>query len=91
MGDFGVQGTVNCYLMSHSPCVVGNLWDVTDRDLDLLSKKLFELWNLTEKSGRVSHTISVALLHARMACKLRYLNGAATVVYGLPMALALDS
>ena len=27
-----------------SPCVVGNLWDVTDRDIDRLTEDFLESW-----------------------------------------------
>ena len=33
-------GAVAAYLASGSPCVVANLWDVTDRDIDAFTTSL---------------------------------------------------
>lgn len=104
------SGTIVDYLLSGSPAVVGNLWDVSDRDIDRLTAALLSRWlgvksadkdddNSTddENSGAndpSSHslhpgqntidrqTLAVALANARDACRLPFLVGAATVIYG---------
>ncbi|KAJ3077267.1 hypothetical protein HDU98_004229 [Podochytrium sp. JEL0797] len=40
-GEFDVSGTALNYMMGRSPTIVANLWDVTDRDVDRFSKKMF--------------------------------------------------
>lgn len=47
-GEFGPWGSALSYLMAGSPCVVANLWDVTDRDIDRFTWRLFKLWGLRE-------------------------------------------
>ncbi|EXJ87023.1 hypothetical protein A1O3_03980 [Capronia epimyces CBS 606.96] len=99
------------YLNGGSPAVVGNLWDVTDRDIDRFAMKLMSEWGLVEvkdepktankegrgkaererekqsvkKRGLVS--LDQALAGARDECLLKYLNGAAPVMYGVPVFL----
>lgn len=83
-----------------SPSLVANLWDVTDRDIDRLSEDVFKHLNLD--SGHVSTlsptgnrlklplskmSTAEAVAKGREECKLKYLTGAAPVVYGLPMYL----
>lgn len=77
-----------------SPTLVANLWDVTDRDIDKLSQAVFDKLRLNAEgakswqgaeAGRESLVASVA--SARDACKLKYLTGAAPVVYGIPFYL----
>ncbi|GIX79104.1 separin [Caerostris extrusa] len=74
------------YLVNGCPCVVGNLWDVTDKDIDRFTDKLLELFvpNYCQKQNSTT-TIATAVSQARNACKLQYLVGAAPVIYGLPV------
>ena len=81
---------------SHSPTLVANLWDVTDRDIDKFSQSVFSDLNLNLhavkqwSSGggeRSPMSIVKAVSRARDSCKLRYLTGAAPVVYGIPFYL----
>lgn len=77
------------YLGAGSAAVVGNLWDVTDRDIDRFSLSLLDdIINI--KSGDVVSLLA-AVAKAREACKLSYLVGAAPVVYGLPVSLITSS
>lgn len=81
------SGTVLCYLMSGARFVIGNLWDVTDIDIDKLSMKC--MTDLLESSNDVgdckpSKNVSTALIEAREACKLKCAVGFAPVVYGVP-------
>lgn len=83
-GHFESTGTVYAYLLGGSPMVVGNLWDVTDKDIDKLSYSMFEktgLFGDSEKTYNVCH----AMAFSREQCKMRYLNGAAMIAYGLPI------
>ncbi|XP_077458989.1 separin [Stigmatopora argus] len=82
-GDQEGQGIILYYLMAGCPFVLGNLWDVTDQEINRFTKALLDSW-LTSKSGS-------ALLDfmgpSRQAPHLKHLNGAAPIVYGLPIHL----
>jgi hypothetical protein len=84
------SGTVHSYLIGGCPMIVGNLWDVTDKDIDKFSLSLFEKWGLSNEDENYRHkttNICDAVRESRDSCNLRYLNGAAPVVYGLPLSL----
>lgn len=91
------HGTVYSYLIGGCPLVVGNLWDVTDKDIDTFSMSVFAKWGLLASKSKslqfeydndTSVDICQAVMMSRDQCKLKYLNGAAPVVYGLPFNLA---
>ena len=86
-GDFDPYGTPLNYMIAGCPALVSNLWDVTDKDIDRFSKTMFENWGL---GGGKNSDISLvqAVAGSRDACNLRFLNGAAPVVYGIPVFLA---
>ncbi|CDO93936.1 unnamed protein product [Kluyveromyces dobzhanskii CBS 2104] len=95
-GSFESSGTIYSYLLGGSPMVVGNLWDVTDKDTDKLSVTMFEktgffrtsfLSQCTDSSGTVKELPNVceAISQSREGCNMKYLIGAAMIVYGLPM------
>uniref|UniRef100_A0A8C5GC86 separase n=1 Tax=Gouania willdenowi TaxID=441366 RepID=A0A8C5GC86_GOUWI len=65
------------------PLVLGNLWDVTDRDIDRFTKVLLESW-LSAGSGA---PLLEYMGPSRQATILKNLIGAAPVVYGLPIHL----
>ncbi|KAJ3362885.1 hypothetical protein GGF31_001310 [Allomyces arbusculus] len=44
-GDFEPMGTALNYLL-HAPCVVANLWDVTDKDIDRFALAALTSWGL---------------------------------------------
>lgn len=81
----------------HSPSLVANLWDVTDRDIDRLSEAVFLDLDIQAGSIRAAangkasgkkkkgKTTARAVGEARDKCKLRFLTGAAVVVYGVPV------
>lgn len=75
-------------LQTRSPAVVGNLWDVTDKDLDRYTRSCLEKFGLF---GEMTNTMPLpqAIAAAREACSLRYLNGAAPVVWGIPVSLKM--
>jgi separase len=75
------EGIALSYLMAGAPCVVGNLWDVTDRDIDRFSVALLE----GVFSSDDNRSIAQSVAEARSACKMRYIVGSAPVCYGLPI------
>ena len=68
-----------------SPALVGNLWDVTDKDIDRYTKALLD--SITDPS-KSDWTLQDHVALTRTACDLRYLTGSAPVVYGLPVVFA---
>ena len=71
-----------------SPCIVGNLWDVTDRDIDRLTEEFLDSWTNDHEQNQAEKSYSSICLHlnkARKACKMTHLNGSAPVIYGLPV------
>ncbi|KAF8831565.1 hypothetical protein HHX47_DHR1000449 [Lentinula edodes] len=95
MGDFDRVGTPLNYMLAGCPTLVANLWDVTDKDIDTFSQSVFEKLNLSleaiknQSSPERPTPMSVvqAVAESRNSCKLKYLTGAAPVVYGIPFYL----
>ncbi|KAL1916055.1 uncharacterized protein VTP21DRAFT_6059 [Calcarisporiella thermophila] len=81
-GDLDPWGNSMNYMLAGCPALVANLWDVTDRDIDRFSRKLLSAWGIEGHTGR---SLAEAVCNAREECTLRYLNGAAPVVYGIPV------
>lgn len=78
-GDFEPAGQTLSYILCGSPACVGNLWKVTSKDLDIETKFLLE--NMVNEEN----AILLNFVHqARNQTKLKYLNGAALIYYGLP-------
>ncbi|PFH61016.1 hypothetical protein XA68_18381 [Ophiocordyceps unilateralis] len=93
-GEFECHGPVWNYMMAGCPAVVGTLWDVTDRDIDRFAGRAFEEWGLVPRGtfageltrrSDVGLSLAEAVGRAREACRLKFLNGAAAVVYGIPV------
>ncbi|KAM8976858.1 separin isoform 1-T1 [Pelodytes ibericus] len=82
-GDLEGAGIILKYLMSGCPLVVGNLWDVTDREIDRYTVAFLQSWL---KAGSGAPLLKY-LSESRQAPKLKYIIGAAPVAYGLPVAL----
>ncbi|KNZ74935.1 Separin [Termitomyces sp. J132] len=63
MGDFDRVGTPFNYMLAGSPCLVANLWDVTDKDIDKFSQAVFDKLGLTADGikdwGRQDGQISI--------------------------------
>jgi hypothetical protein len=78
------EGMALSYLLAGSPCVVGNLWDVTDRDIDRYSMHLLRSI-YDNSSGTGKRSIAHCVADARQACKMRYIVGCAPVCYGFPI------
>lgn len=99
-GDFDRTGTAWHYMVAGCPSLVGNLWDVTDRDIDRISEHVLkhglhlDAAHQPQSRSRTNTLLPLSELStvqavnkARNECKLKYLNGAAPVVYGLPVYL----
>ncbi|KAH7913084.1 peptidase family C50-domain-containing protein [Hygrophoropsis aurantiaca] len=94
MGDFDRVGTPYNYMLAGCPALVANLWDVTDRDIDKFSQAVFDELKLTVDGVRnfgvddgAGTSLVAAVARSRQSCKLKYLTGAAPVVYGIPFYL----
>ncbi|KAK4048368.1 separin protein [Microbotryomycetes sp. JL221] len=97
-GDYELVGTPYHYLVGGCPALVANLWDVTDKDIDKFAVSVFEkigIWtdvttartDKLESGDKVNEQISLttAVAASREVPLLKYLNGAAPVVYGVPV------
>ncbi|KAM3877857.1 LOW QUALITY PROTEIN: separin [Diretmus argenteus] len=82
-GDLEGTGIILNYLMAGCPLVLGNLWDVTDRDIDRFTKALLDSW----LSAGPGAPLLDHMDPSRQATNLKHLIGAAPVVYGLPIHL----
>ncbi|KAG8347187.1 separase [Trypanosoma vivax] len=84
--------THDCYGMPYAflhagcPLLVGCLWHVTDGEIDRLTKRLLTLIASGGEDGRPLR-VGEALRIARRACKLPFLTGYATVLYGMNLLL----
>jgi separase len=81
-GEFDPHGTALNYLIGGCGCLVAVLWDVTDRDIDRFGKRFMEEVGLV---GEGEESVGMGVVEGREACQLKYLVGAAPVVYGLPV------
>ncbi|CAI6521539.1 AIS_HP2_G0019800.mRNA.1.CDS.1 [Saccharomyces cerevisiae] len=91
-GELEPTGTIYTYLLGGCPMVLGNLWDVTDKDIDKFSEELFEKMGLSGSTADLNDcnlSVSHAVSKSRTVCHLRFLNGAAPVIYGLPIKFTL--
>eukprot|EP01083_Nonionella_stella_P019589 54398_1 len=98
-GEFPPTGIAYSYMIAGSPAVVANLWDVTDKDIDSVSRALLQQWvhgsrastgSFDPKSPAVTRadaSLCGVLPRARRECRLRYLTGASPVCYGVPVFL----
>ncbi|KAJ2308855.1 separin protein, partial [Coemansia sp. RSA 2704] len=102
-GEFDALGTATDYMVGGCPALLGNLWDVGDKDIDRFAASLLQIWGLashspapiavnidTEHCQRLSNapaSLAEAVCWARKACRMSFLTGAAPVVYGVPVYL----
>uniref|UniRef100_A0A8C6I5T6 separase n=1 Tax=Mus spicilegus TaxID=10103 RepID=A0A8C6I5T6_MUSSI len=82
-GNLEGAGIVLKYIMAGCPLFLGNLWDVTDRDIDRYTEALLQSWLGAGPGAPFLYYAS----QARQAPRLKYLIGAAPVAYGLPISL----
>ncbi|KAG5368838.1 Separin [Yarrowia sp. C11] len=84
-GELEPWGIPMAYMSAGCPSLVANLWDVTDKDIDKFGRQFLTRWGvLDDDSLDTSMDCSMALSQSRNECLLRYLNGAAPVLYGIP-------
>jgi len=88
------EGVALSYLCAGAPCVIGNLWDVTDNDIDRLSISLLEDFfgaktsmNDDRRGTASMGSLAKSLSISRSVCKLKHLVGCAPVCYWLPVCL----
>ncbi|KAI5180222.1 hypothetical protein NEOKW01_0551 [Nematocida sp. AWRm80] len=75
--SYNIHSTSISYLLHPLvSTVVGTLWDVTDKDLDIMSIGIIEALN--KRKQPLSYTLN----HLKHSCKLKYLNGSALIMYG---------
>lgn len=91
-GEYEPYGTPMNYLQAGSPALVATLWDVTDKDIDRFTTSTLNTWGLISKKGQPQSKpgetgLDTAIAGARGSCVLKYLNGAAPVVWGVPVFL----
>ncbi|KAJ3326347.1 hypothetical protein HDV06_000223 [Boothiomyces sp. JEL0866] len=86
-GQFDPVGMATEFLSLGCPLVVGNLWDITDVDIDRFTLDLLTRWGVFPGSKR-NYSICEATAAARSACNLPYIVGASPVIYGLPLYIA---
>ncbi|CAN6674595.1 hypothetical protein TRVA0_057S00716 [Trichomonascus vanleenenianus] len=85
-GDYDSWGTPVNYMIAGCPMLVANMWDVTDKDIDKFSLSVLQKWgalDASEESSRLN--MGEAVSRSRDECMLKYLNGGAPVIYGLPL------
>nr|XP_008101791.1 PREDICTED: separin [Anolis carolinensis] len=82
-GNLEGTGAVLRFLMAGCPLVLGNLWDVTDRDIDRFMHALLKNWL---KAGSGAPLLQY-IIQSRHAPRLKYMIGAAPIAYGLPVFL----
>jgi len=82
-GAYEASGVILAYTLAGCPAVVGNLWDVTDKDIDRYCREVIsKMMSPTPHGGKTS--IGHIVQNSRSACKLPFLIGAAPVCYGIP-------
>lgn len=95
-GSIHPYGTVYNYINGGCPMVLVNLWDVTDKDIDLFTVDALKKWGFFVDYDSFDDpfdmtmnnpSLSECIAKSREVCKLKYLNGAAPIIYGLPLSL----
>ncbi|XP_056607508.1 separin [Triplophysa dalaica] len=81
LGNQEGTGIILSYLTAGCPLVLGNLWDVTDRDLDRFTSALLQSW----LSAGPGSSLLQHLAQSRNATHLKHIIGAAPIAYGLPV------
>lgn len=96
-GMYDSIGPALYYLLGGSIFIIGNLWDVTDKDIDHLSITCMEnclLINQNNEHNINSYNnnnnnqlITYSLMKARDVCKMKNAVGNSPVIYGLPCTI----
>lgn len=80
------SGSIQNWLLCKSPMIIGNLWDVTDKDIDMFSLSVMARAGMIEQTP-TSLNFAQAVDKSRDCCTLKYLNGSAPIMYGLPLVI----
>lgn len=83
-GDYEPSGRILDFLLAGCPAVIGNLWVVSDQDVNRYSQAIIDSWQYSGPE-RDSVFLAVSAKAGRSSCKFRYLVGAAPVCYGIPL------
>lgn len=88
-GEYEPWGTPATYMVAGCPMLMANMWDVTDKDIDTFSNSMLERWGVLPppNPGMKLMAMGEAVMKSRNDCNLKFLNGAAPVVYGIPMKI----
>ena len=82
---YEANGFCLTYLLSGCPLLLGCLWSITDKDIDDFTERMIDIYK--DDIVDVGHTVC----WSRRECKMKYLNGGAIVLYGLPHLFTYDS
>jgi separase len=88
-GIYDPSGPALNYLLAGAKAVVGNLWDVTDKDLDKFSVQCMTV--CMDPEAKDHPDLAVSVQQARDVCKLKHIVGCAPVIYGYPTTLQASS
>ncbi|KAJ1724383.1 separin protein [Coemansia erecta] len=94
MGEYDAVGTPADYVVAGCPALVGNLWDVGDKDIDRFAAEVLRRWGVdgaVAPHGGRPLSLAEAVCLARKVCRMPFLTGAAPVVYGIPVYLSSSS
>ncbi|XP_052807169.1 uncharacterized protein LOC128236307 [Mya arenaria] len=83
-GQLEPAGMMISYFLAGCPCMMGNLFDVTDKDIDKFTEEFLKLC-MAAKPGTY---IPLLMQKAREVFKMKYINGCAPIMYGLPMFIS---
>jgi separase len=91
--EFEPEGVVSSYLAAGAPCVLGNLWDVSDKDIDRFCIEFMgQFLEGKGERGKAEYggkrDVAECIATSRGVCKMRYLVAAAVVCYGMPAVFA---
>eukprot|EP00835_Amoeboradix_gromovi_P004571 NODE_364_length_10092_cov_0.435905.p1 type:complete len:1040 gc:universal NODE_364_length_10092_cov_0.435905:4107-988(-) len=78
--DYGItrSSIAELYLNMGCRAVIGTLWDITDKDLDVQTISMLEGLQFKKDTSK-------AIQESRQECKLKYLNASSLVCYGNPV------
>ena len=81
-----LNGVSADYLKAKSPFLMGNLWSVTDKDIDKITRKVLNeiiLFVNGDKKYRERNFDLGHVIHmAKWNCHFKFLNGSAVTTYG---------
>ena len=89
-GPYEYPNMLLLLLLAGFPTIIGTLWFVTDSEINLFTKTLIQEIVKNDdlrffQGVDRQNTLSLALQQARLSCKLRFVTGAAPIIYGLPL------